>query len=78
MVILPLQTHLKIFTLQDVHKLLYSNDKMDLRIDEGDETGALTATYIESRSSGNGRIDIIVSFATQQWRSMTDELVEDA
>ncbi len=34
---------------------------MDIRIDEEDETGALTATYIESRSSGNGRIDIIVS-----------------
>ena len=34
---------------------------MDIRIDEEDETGALTATYIESRSNGHGRIDIIVS-----------------
>lgn len=37
---------------------------MDIHIDEKDERGALTATYIVSRSSGNGRIDSIVSFAT--------------
>ena len=36
---------------------------MHLRIDEEDGTGNLTATYIESRSNGNGRVDIIVSFA---------------
>jgi len=39
---------------------------MDIRVDEEDETGALTATYIESRSSGNGRIDIIVSLLPLQ------------
>ena len=37
---------------------------MDLRIDEENETGALTATYVRSRSGGNGRVDIIVSFVT--------------
>ena len=47
---------------------LYFFDGMDLRIDEEDESGALKATYVESGSSGNGRVDTIVSFITRTYR----------
>lgn len=34
---------------------------MDLRIDEVNETGELTTTYVQTSSNGNQRIDVIVS-----------------
>ena len=34
---------------------------MDHRIEEIDESGRLTATYVESSSNGKQRIDVIVS-----------------
>ena len=50
---------------------------MDVRIDEHDETGALNATYIESRSNGNARIDIIVSLLPLQWIWIADVTLAD-
>lgn len=34
---------------------------MDHRVEEIDESGNLTATYVESSSNGRQRIDVIVS-----------------